>query len=159
MRFSRSWQPRQIRCTVHTGTALPECKWSKFRMRWEADGICCGADPDRTAGGARVIRSRTMRSVFRLWLEPARWTRGDELVHGLQGGCTRACICTFRVVSFANTEMHTMSSMFLQQSSGEESVNLVLVAGKEQLDGTKAWEIIQSALRRTQFCEFMVFPA
>lgn len=43
--------------------------------------MCCGADPGRTAGGARLSRSRKMSSV----IAAAAGTRRDEPVHGLQG--------------------------------------------------------------------------
>lgn len=52
-----------------------------------------------------------------------------------------------------------MSSIFLQQSSGEECVNLLLVAGSERLEGGRALEMVQSPLQRTQFCEFEGSPA
>lgn len=61
--------------------------------------------------------------------------------------------------SFANTAVHAVSSRLLQQSSGEQRGNLLLVAGNERLDGGKAWEVVPSALQRTQFSESLVFPA
>lgn len=50
-------------------------------MRWEAGGLCWGADPGRAAGGARGMRSRKMSSV----IAAAAGARREEPVPGLQG--------------------------------------------------------------------------